>query len=129
MSESSEAVVIKCLKPGAIVPTKGGVSNGYRMHTTDACILYPGERVVLRTGVSMTLPPSVCGRLNPYHRLVVDHGVFIVPCPIENDVEIRMVAFNLGSVAVHIRSGDCMALVTLETQHVTPPVHVRWLDE
>jgi len=85
----------------------------------------PGERVAVRTGLSIAVPPGYEGQIRPRSGLALRHGLTVANAPgtIDSDYrgEVQVVLVNLGSETVVIAPGDRMAQMI-----VAPVVRVSW---
>ena len=113
------------LVPHATLParaTSGAV--GYDLFSTDNYVVLPGRRVVVSTGISVTLPPGCYGRIAPRSGLAVKHGLDTLAGVIDPDYtgEVKVVLQNLDPIQPFvIRPGYRIAQLILE-QCVTPEV-------
>jgi dUTP pyrophosphatase len=120
------ALNVTKLVPHAILParaTTGAV--GYDLFSTDNYVVLPGRRVVVSTGVSISMPPGCYGRIAPRSGLAVKHGLDTLAGVIDPDYtgEVKVVLQNLDATQPFvIRPGYRIAQLILE-QCVTPVVH------
>ena len=79
--------------------------------------LYPRDRVLLGTGIALTIPPGYEGQIRPRSGLAVKHGVTVLNSPgtIDSDYrgEIKVLLINLGQEAVTIQPGDRIAQLVI----------------
>ncbi|WP_415949207.1 dUTP diphosphatase [Streptomyces sp. KLOTTS4A1] len=72
---------------------------GADLRTTEACVLAPGERVVLPTGVAIALPEGYAAFVHPRSGLAARCGVALVNAPGTVDAgyrgEIKVIVVNL----------------------------------
>jgi dUTP pyrophosphatase len=119
------ALNVTKLVPHAILParaTSGAV--GYDLFSTDNYVVLPGRRVVVSTGVSISLPPGCYGRIAPRSGMAVKHGLDTLAGVIDPDYtgEVKVVLQNLDATQPFvIRPGYRIAQLILE-QCVTPEV-------
>jgi dUTP pyrophosphatase len=119
------ALNVTKLVPHAILParaTSGAV--GYDLFSIDNYVVLPGRRVVVSTGVSVSLPTGCYGRIAPRSGLAVKHGLDTLAGVIDPDYtgEIKVVLQNLDmNQPFVIRPGYRIAQLILE-QCVTPDV-------
>jgi len=113
------------LVPHATLParaTSGAV--GYDLFSTDNYVVLPGRRVVVSTGIAVSLPPGCYGRIAPRSGLAVKHGLDTLAGVIDPDYtgEVKVVLQNLDPIQPFvIRPGYRIAQLILE-QCVTPEV-------
>ena len=120
------ALNVTKLVPHATLParaTPGAV--GYDLFSIDNYVVLPGRRVVISTGISVSLPPGCYGRIAPRSGLAVKHGLDTLAGVIDPDYtgEVKVVLQNLDAIQPFvIRPGYRIAQLILE-QCVTPEVH------
>ena len=112
------------LVPHATLParaTPGAV--GYDLFSIDNYVVLPGRRVVVSTGISISLPSGCYGRIAPRSGLAVKHGLDTLAGVIDPDYtgEVKVVLQNLDPQPFVIRPGYRIAQLILE-QCVTPEV-------
>lgn len=120
-------VKIKKLDMNAIIPkyqTKG--SAGFDVHALFEtgeeyflhgqlvnCILKPGERKTIRTGLAFSLPENYELQIRPRSGLAVKHGITITNSPgtLDSDyiMELLICLHNLGDKSFAINNGDRIA--------------------
>lgn len=118
------ALNVTKLVPHATLParaTPGAV--GYDLFSTDNYVVLPGRRVVVSTGISVSLPPGCYGRIAPRSGLAVKHGLDTLAGVIDPDYtgEVKVVLQNLDPQPFVIRPGYRIAQLILE-QCVAPEV-------
>jgi len=118
------ALNVTKLVPHATLPTRAtAAAAGYDLFSTDNYVVLPGRRVVVSTGVSVSLPPGCYGRIAPRSGLAVKHGLDTLAGVIDPDYtgEVKVVLQNLDPQPFVIRPGYRIAQLILE-QCVTPEV-------
>ena len=118
------ALNVTKLVPHATLPTRAtAAAAGYDLFSTDNYVVLPGRRVVVSTGVSVSLPPGCYGRIAPRSGLAVKHGLDTLAGVIGPDYtgEVKVVLQNLDPQPFVIRPGYRIAQLILE-QCVTPEV-------
>ena len=118
------ALNVTKLVPHAILPTRAtSGAVGYDLYSTDNYVVLPGRRVVVSTGVSVSLPPGCYGRIAPRSGLAVKHGLDTLAGVVDPDYtgEVKVVLQNLDPQPFVIRPGYRIAQLILE-QCVTPEV-------
>lgn len=77
------------------------------------CVLNPGERVLIPTGIALAIPPGYEGQIRPRSGLALKKGITLVNSPgtIDADYrgEIGIILINHGQEEVSILSGDRIA--------------------
>ena len=68
--------------PDLPLPVRQHASDaGYDLVAREACVLKPGDRVVVPTGVAFALPPGHAGFVLPRSGLAAKHGITVVNAP------------------------------------------------
>ncbi|MSP24841.1 MAG: dUTP diphosphatase [Myxococcales bacterium] len=66
----------------------------------EPCVLHPGERLLVKTGLALALPPGVEAQVRPRSGLALKHGVTVLNAPgtIDSDYrgELGVVLINHG---------------------------------
>lgn len=66
----------------ATLPTRAYPGDaGLDLHALEGCILQPGERTRLRTGVAVEIPPGHAGLVVPRSGLAARNGISLVNAP------------------------------------------------
>jgi dUTP pyrophosphatase len=125
-------VKFKALETGAILPTYG--SNGaigvdlYVMRNSHGYILFPGERVLVRTGLAVAIPEGYYGRIAPRSGLAHKHGIDVLAGVIDADYrgEIGVILLNTGKEGFALHAGDRIAQLIFECADRLIP---EWTDE
>ena len=103
-----------------------GGDAGLDLHALEACVLAPGERAAVRTGIAVEIPAGEAGLVLPRSGLAARHGLALVNAPGLIDAgyrgEIRVLLLNTDrSEPIEITAGDRIAqLVLVKVQ--TPEV-------
>ena len=119
------ALNVTKLVPHAILParaTPGAV--GYDLFSIDNYVVLPGRRVVVSTGIAVSLPGGCYGRIAPRSGMAVKHGLDTLAGVIDPDYtgEVKVVLQNLDvSQPFVIRPGYRIAQLIIE-QCMTPDV-------
>ncbi len=81
----------------------------------DSVTLNPGERALLPTGLSISIPPGYEAQVRPRSGLANKHGIGVLNSPgtIDSDYrgEIQIILINLGSEPYTIRRGERIAQI------------------
>ena len=109
-------IKVKKLHPGAIVPgymTEHAAGMDLCTVIDAPCVLQPGERALLPTGLAMEIPPGFEGQVRPRSGLALKKGLALVNSPgtIDADYrgEIGIIVINHGSEPVEFLPGDRIA--------------------
>jgi dUTP pyrophosphatase len=109
-------IKVKKLHPKAIVPgymTEHAAGMDLCTVIDAPCVLRPGERTLLPTGLAMEIPPGFEGQVRPRSGLALKKGLALVNSPgtIDADYrgEIGIIVINHGSEPVEFLPGDRIA--------------------
>jgi dUTP pyrophosphatase len=76
------ALPVRRLDPAAILPRRAHPGDaGLDLFALEACVLAPGERAMVRTGVAIELPEGHAGLVVPRSGLAAKHGISVVNAP------------------------------------------------
>jgi dUTP pyrophosphatase len=115
------------LEDRAVLPTRAYPGDaGLDLRALDDCLLGPGERAGVRTGIAVELPEGHAGLVLPRSGLAARHGIALVNAPGLIDAgyrgEIRVLLLNTDrETPCSIAAGDRIAqlvLVKVETPEV-----------
>ena len=116
---------VKKLCFDAIVPTRGSDrSVGYDLYSSeDATVPCQAGRALVGTGIALSIPDGLYGRVAPRSGLAVKHCINVGAGVIDPDYtgEIKVVLFNHGEKDFEIKKGDRIAQLVLERCE-TPPI-------
>jgi dUTP pyrophosphatase len=115
---------VKKLTESATLPVRGSSgAAGYDLTSIEECIILPGRRAVVSTGISVKVPEGTYGRIAPRSGLAVKHGIQVGAGVIDADYtgELKVVLFNQNNKKYSIKPGFRIAQLILE-QCVTPEV-------
>lgn len=114
------------IRPDAIIPSKATPGSiGLDLHSVEPYVVLPGQRIVVSTGLQVSLPTGTYGRIAPRSGLAVKHGLDVGAGVIDSDYtgEVRVVLFNHDqNVPFIIRPGYRIAQLILE-QALDPVVN------
>lgn len=126
MTESRQ-ILIKCLPhhEGLALPaysTDGSSGMDLTAAINADITLLPGKRVLVPTGISISLPKGLEAQIRPRSGLALKHGITLLNTPgtIDSDYrgEIQIVMINLGEEAFVIKRGLRIAQMII-SQYVT----------
>jgi dUTP pyrophosphatase len=124
-------ISITKLENKAIIPTRGSTgAAGYDLYTTEFHILKPGERKLFKTGLSMSIPSGMYGRIAPRSGLAYKKGIDVMAGVIDEDYrgEIGVILINLGQEDVNVLIGDKIAQIIFEFYNAVDFVETTGLD-
>jgi len=108
---------VKKTSPDAQLPIRGsGGAAGYDLQSIESCVILPGKRAVVATGLSFELPAGVYGRIAPRSGLAVKHGIQVGAGVVDADYrgEVKVVLFNHDNNPYVIKPGYRIAQLILE---------------
>lgn len=108
---------VKRISADAQLPTRGSEgAAGYDLQSVESCVILPGKRAVVATGLSIELPPGVYGRIAPRSGLAVKHGIQVGAGVVDADYrgEVKVVLFNHDTNPYVIKPGYRIAQLVLE---------------
>ncbi len=113
-------IKIKKLNPKAILPkymTKNSVGMDLYACIENSIILKPFKRVLVSTGIAISLPEGYEAQIRPRSGLAYKHGIFLLNSPgtIDSDYrgEIKIILCNLGEKNFIIKNGDRIAQMVI----------------
>ena len=100
---------VRRLDPEARLPDRAHAGDaGYDLHALEGCVLAPGQRAKVRTGIALELPRGHAGLVLPRSGLAAEHGISVVNAPGLIDEGYR------GEVAVLLLNTDREAAFVVE---------------
>lgn len=117
VEQKAMALRVKKLCDTAQLPVRGSAgAAGYDLTSTEGCVILPGKRAVVATGISVQLPPGVYGRVAPRSGLAVKNGLHVGAGVIDPDYtgEIKVVLFNHDENPFVVKPGYRIAQLILE---------------
>jgi dUTP pyrophosphatase len=116
-------LIVEKICPEAVIPKRATqASAGYDLCSTLYTVLAPRSRVIVTTGLRITIPADCYGRIAPRSSLSVK-GIDVLAGVIDSDYrdEVKIILVNLGELEFIINPGDRVAQLILERIR-TPPV-------
>lgn len=108
---------VKVVSPGATLPKRQTAgSAGYDLATNETFELAPGERRVVKTGLSIAVPDGTYGRIAPRSGLAARYGIQTLAGVVDADYrgELGVVLINHGTEPFHATKGDRIAQLVIE---------------
>lgn len=105
--------------PRAKLPTRAYDGDaGLDLYALEPCLLDPGDRASVRTGVAVAIPPGHAGLVLARSGLAARHGIALVNAPGLIDAgyrgELRVLLLNTDrTTAVSLQAGDRIAQLVL----------------
>ena len=104
----------KKLLNSAKTPKKGSLyAAGYDLYSPIETILHPGNRSLIKTGISIDIPNNLYGRIAPRSGLAFKYGINTLAGVIDSDYtgDIGVILYNTGKEAYKINKGDKIAQI------------------
>lgn len=108
---------IKLLSPLAKVPSRGSeYSAGYDVYSTEELDIFPNERKLVKTDISLDIPNGLYVRIAPRSGLAFKSGVDVLAGVVDEDYTgpINVILINHGDKTFHINVGDRIAQIIFE---------------
>ena len=107
-------VQIRKLRDDAQVPEyQTEEAAGFDLHSVEDYLLHPGERALVKTGLSLALPAGYELQIRPRSGLAFKHGITVLNSPgtVDSDYrgEIMVLLINHGGEAFPIKKGERIA--------------------
>lgn len=116
---------VQLLDPDAAVPAYAHAGDaGLDLSANEDCVLGPGERAAVGTGLAVAVPDGWVGLVHPRSGLALRDGLTVANAPGTIDSgyrgELKVLLVNLGDREVTIRRGDRVAqLLVQRVGHAT----------
>jgi len=123
------------LDPRAVLPTRAHEGDaGLDLYALEPCLLEPGQRAIVRTGVAVEIPAGYAGLVMPRSGLAARHGIALVNAPGLIDAgyrgELKVLLLNTDSTtACQLAAGDRIAQLVLTAVETPAVVEVAELSE
>lgn len=110
---------VQKLKDNAILPTYATPgSSGFDLYSTHDIDIYPGQRVLVGTGLVFNVPYGFEIQVRPRSGLAVKHGITVLNAPgtIDSDYtgELQVILINHGKDIFRVQEGDRIAQGVLQ---------------
>lgn len=135
MTEAAGELQVTRLHPRAQLPTRAHRGDaGLDLHALDGCLIEPGERATVATGIAVAITPGHAGLILPRSGLAARHGIALVNAPglIDSGYrgELRCLLLNTDRTApVSIGAGDRIAQLVVIRVELPEPTEVSELPE
>ena len=102
----------------AKAPTKGTENSaGYDLYACCNSLIYPQERILVKTGICIEVPEGYYGRIAPRSGMALKYGIDVMAGVIDSDYrgEIGVLLYNTDrNIPFHIKIGDRIAQLIIE---------------
>ncbi|MDD2765593.1 MAG: dUTP diphosphatase [Opitutaceae bacterium] len=107
-------LLIKRLTPTACLPARGSLqASCFDLRADQPGMLQPGQRMLVKTGIAVEVPPGFEVQLRPRSGLALKQGVSIVntPATVDSDYrgEVGVILINHGQEPFAFSAGDRIA--------------------
>jgi dUTP pyrophosphatase len=118
VAATASPLAVRLLHPDAVAPARTRPHDaGYDLASVEECVLAPGERRLVGTGVAVAIPPGIAGLVTPRSGLAANHGIHPLNAPGLVDPnyrgELRVALHNAGDEPFSVRVGDRIAQLLL----------------
>lgn len=116
----------------ACLPSRGTpFSAGLDLSACESGIIFPGKRVLIRTGIKILLPKQTYGRIASRSSLAFFHSIDVCAGVIDESYvgEIKIVLANNGDVPFSFKSGQRIAQLIIEKIKYLEPIEDPDFDE
>jgi dUTP pyrophosphatase len=117
----STKLLIKKLSDQAKIPSKANYDDaGYDLYALEDGIIQPGQRVMIKTGISMAIPYGYYGRIAPRSGLAWKSGIDILAGVVDSGYRgpVNVIAINTTSgeqqKPFEYKAGDAVAQIIIE---------------
>lgn len=97
-------------------------SSGADLASAERCVIAPGQRRLVGTGVFLEIPQGYEVQIRPRSGLAMKHGITLLNAPgtIDSDYrgEVKIIVINHGSDPFSIEVGDRIAQMVLQPVYV-----------
>lgn len=125
------ALKVKKLSANARVPERASAgAAGYDLYSAEEVVVAPGTRQMIRTGLSIQIPPGHYGRIAPRSGLAWKYGIDIGAGVVDEDYRgaLGLLLVNNGIADYSIKIGDRVAQLLLERVSTPEVLVVEELD-
>lgn len=124
-------VKIKKIKNNAIIPKYAHRGDaGVDLYSTEDCILKPGDRVLVSTGISMAIPKGYVGLIWDRSGLAAKNSIHVLAGVVDFGYrgEVCVVLKNLGNEALEVTKGMRIAQMLIQPVVSATIEEVKELD-
>ncbi len=127
-------VQIKKIHEDAVIPDYAHHGDaGVDLYSVIDCIVKPGERILVNTGIQIALPIGYEAQVRPKSGLALKHGISVCNTPGTVDAgyrgEVCVIVINHGDKEFHIEKGSKIAQMVIKKVEKAEFEEVEELDE
>jgi dUTP pyrophosphatase len=129
MAPTLDVLRFKQLDSRAVLPARGSsLAAGLDICSIEDVDLQPGQRVLVRTGLAVAIPPGFYGRIAPRSGLAAKNGLDVLAGVIDSDYrgELCCLLYNTGESAIALPAGAKICQLIVE-QIITP--EAAWVTD
>lgn len=106
---------------------------GFDLHAAESCVLEPGQRKIVPTGLKMAVPMGYEAQVRPRSGLAAKHGISVVNTPGTIDAgyrgEVGVILINHGNEAFTVEKGERIAQMVINQIEIVELEEVKELSE
>lgn len=126
-------IKIKHLDKNAKTPEKGtAYSSGYDVFSNETIEIYPGETLLVHTGIAVSIPPGYEIQIRPRSGLALHNSIGILNAPgtIDSDYrgEIGVILHNFGKKTFKVKKYDRIAQMVISQVKNINFISVNFLE-
>ena len=111
-------VQVKVLDMDAHIPTKAHADDaGWDLYANENVVIYPGDRMVIKTGIALAIPSGYYGRIAPRSGLAVKNGIDVLAGVVDagyrNEIGVVLINHHFDK-QFPIAKGDRIAQIIFE---------------
>jgi dUTP pyrophosphatase len=109
---------IKLIDFNSQIPTRGSeYAAGYDLYSCCNALIYPQERLLIKTGIVLEIPEGYYGRIAPRSGIALKNGIDVMAGVIDSDYrgELGVILYNTDkNNPFHVKIGDRIAQLIIE---------------
>lgn len=125
-------IQVKRLTESAKMLNRGSPeAAGYDVHADEDVTLWPMERKMVSTGISMAIPEGKVALIWPRSKLASKHGIQVLAGVVDSDYrgEVKVVLLNSNERPVDFKVGDAIAQILIQEVTQEDTVEVSGLSD
>lgn len=112
------SVSVKKLDLDAHIPTKAHKDDaGWDLYSNENAVIYPSEKVIIKTGIALAIPRGYYGRIAPRSGLAVKNGINVLAGVVDagyrNEIGVVLINHHIDN-QFPIAKGDRIAQIIFE---------------
>lgn len=112
------SVSVKKLDLDAHIPTKAHKDDaGWDLYSNENAVIYPSEKVIIKTGIALAIPRGYYGRIAPRSGLAVKNGINVLAGVVDagyrNEIGVVLINHHFDN-QFPIAKGDRIAQIIFE---------------